>query len=52
MSVERERVLKGRILEHSDAAVAGCRVEMVAGPVEDALVCLEDLLVFGDDAEG
>ncbi len=51
MGVECERVLKGRVSKASDAAVAGCCVEAVARPVEDALVCLQDLLVFGEDAK-
>ena len=52
MAVECERILKGRVFEKSDAAVADCRVEMVAGPVEDTLICLLELLMFRDDAKG
>jgi hypothetical protein len=52
MGVECEGVLKRWITKTSNATVTGCCIEMVAGPVEDALVGLEDLLVFGEDAQG
>lgn len=50
MSIKCEGVLERRVPKASDAAVTSGCIEVVAGPVEDALVCLEDLLVFGEDA--
>lgn len=43
---------EGGVVDDFDAAVARGQVEVSAGPVEDALVCLDGLVVLGDDAEG
>lgn len=49
--IERQGGLKGGIPHDLDAAVAARHEEVAAGPVEDALVRLDGLLVLGDDAE-
>ena len=48
MRVEGEGGFEGRVADNLDAAVAARHEEVVAGPVEDALVRLVGLLVLGN----
>jgi hypothetical protein len=52
VGAECERVVEGRVVDELDAAIAASHEEMVAGPVEDALVGLGRLAVLLLDAHG
>lgn len=52
MRVEREGGREGRVGEDLYEAVAVGEVEVRAGPVEDALVCLDGLVVGHEWFEG
>jgi hypothetical protein len=50
--VEGQRGFEGGVVNDFYAAVARCKEEVCARPVEDALVCLNRLAVLREGAEG
>ncbi len=52
MCVESECIFKGGVVQYFDITVAVGKVEVGAGPVEDTLVRLDGLAVFGEGLEG
>lgn len=52
MCVEGKDGVEGGIVDGFDASIARGHKEVRAGPVEDALVGLDRLLVLGSNAQG
>ena len=51
MCVEGQGGCEGGVVNDFYAAITGGEVEVSAGPVKDALVCLDGLAVFGEYAQ-